>query len=835
MKKLLVYAHYYYPDVASTGQILTDLCEKLVDKYDVTVICTVPSYTGKINKKYKSKKIYFEEINGVHVVRVSVPEFDKKNKISRIKNIYAYYKNAIKATKKLGKFDLVYALSQPPILGGMLGRKGKKITGGKLIYNIQDFNPEQINAVKYSKSKLLTSALMSVDKKSCRESDLVITVGKDMQETLNNRFKNEEVPNNVVINNWIDEKSIYPLKKDNKKIIAFKKKYNLENKFIIMYSGNIGLYYDLENIIKIFKDYKDCKDVAFVFVGEGSIKNKLLEIKKEEKLTNVTFIPYQDKKDLNISLNVADVHLVTNAKGIKGVSVPSKIYGCLATNIPVFGILEKGSEAWNIIEKSKCGILSETGNYEEIKNNLDKVIKDKDKFTKKYSTGRQFLEKNYTKDKSIDKYKKEITKMESNQKENIFYFSDIIFYLATFMIPFENLWFAPSNGWATIAPIIFFVYLLFNLKNIIKKVNFKDIIPIVLVIVGLNVFGLLTNGFNIDRIKSSIITIALGITMYYSFKNYYLKHNSIKSIVRILLISYTISLLVGTIQWIAIRNNFTDIINFFTMFSKRSGYLLVGRVQYTFTEPSFISLHLFGVLLPLFLISKNKKIILLIFLFVILSFLYHCGLRIILDSVIVFIITMFSWILKQRNKIIKILLFLGILLIVVGGLYSTNYRFRKIVDNGIYADGSLASRYFRLEASGYGYLSDPLHFVTGYGIGNSIIPISQGYDKALNNYKSNYMKDVISLSDNNTTNDNATFCLFIRVISEFGFIVFVLLLVKIVIIYKKSNFKYKLPLLLTIFYLYIQFDSYAFYSIWLLLVILVLTCNGGKYVSKVNK
>ena len=155
MKKLLVYAHYYYPDVASTGQILTELCESLVDKFDVTVICTVPSYTGKRDKKYKTKKFYFEEINNVHVVRVSVPEFDKSNKISRIKNIYTYYKNAIKVTKKLGKFDLVYALSQPPILGGLLGRKGKKITGGKLVYNIQDFNPEQINAVKFSKNKLL--------------------------------------------------------------------------------------------------------------------------------------------------------------------------------------------------------------------------------------------------------------------------------------------------------------------------------------------------------------------------------------------------------------------------------------------------------------------------------------------------------------------------------------------------------------------------------------------------------------------------------------------------------------------------------------------------------
>ena len=190
MKKLLVYAHYYYPDVASTGQILTELCEGLTDQYDVTVICTVPSYGGKIEDKYKKQRYYFEEINGVHVVRISVPEFDKANKISRIKNIISYYKNAIKITKKLGHFDLVYTISQPPILGGLLGLKGKKITKGKLIYNIQDFNPEQILAVNYSKSKLITNLLLKIDKKTCRNSDLIITVGKDMQDTLKNRVKN---------------------------------------------------------------------------------------------------------------------------------------------------------------------------------------------------------------------------------------------------------------------------------------------------------------------------------------------------------------------------------------------------------------------------------------------------------------------------------------------------------------------------------------------------------------------------------------------------------------------------------------------------------------------
>ena len=827
MKKLLVYAHYYYPDVASTGQILTELCESLVDQFDVTVICTVPSYTGIIDKKYKTKKFYFEEINGVHVVRVRVPEFNKSNKLSRIKNIYAYYKNAIKVTKKLGKFDLVYALSQPPILGGLLGRKGKKITGGKLVYNIQDFNPEQINAVKFSNNKLITNTLMKMDKKTCRKSDLIITVGKDMKETLKNRFKNKNVPNNVVINNWIDEKEIYPLDKNNKKIIDFKKKYNLENKFIIMYSGNLGLYYDLENIIRLYKDYKDKKDIAFVFVGEGSIKNKLLDIVKEENINNVTFIPYQNKKDLNISLNVADVHLVTNAKGIKGVSVPSKIYGCLATNVPVLGVLEKGSEAWSIIKNSNCGLLSEPGNYKDIKKNLDYIIKNKAKFVKKYSTGRKYLEENLTKEKSIDKYKKEISKIEPKEEKVKTSFSDIIFYIATFMVPFENFCFAPTTGWATIAPIIFFVYLLFNIRKVIKNISFKDVLPVVIIIIGLNVFSLLTNTFNVYRVSNTIFSLGLGITLYYSFKNYYLKHKDVKRIVNILLVSYVISMIVGTIQFIAIKNEMNDIIFFFETVTKRSRYLTDGRVQFAFTEPSFISLHLFGVLLPLYCVCKRKKILVIILLFISLAFLYGSGLRILLDSAVVVLILFICFILKSKHKILYMFVLIMASGLLFGGLYCTNERFKTIVNNGVYSDGSLASRYFRLEASVYGYIEDPLHFTFGYGIGNSITPIYNGYDKAFENYRSPYLKGV-NIKYKNTTEDNLSFCLYIRIISEFGILFFLYLIIKYVRIYWKSDFKYKLPLTLIVAYLYIQFDSYAFYSIWLLLLMLILTSKGGR-------
>lgn len=416
-KKLLVYAHYYYPDVASTGQILKELCEGMKDTFDITVICVVPSYSGVIDEKYKTQRIYKENINGINVIRVRVPKFQKANKVSRIKNLLSYFFNSLLATLKLEKHDYIFTISQPPILGGLLGVLGKWIKGGKLIYNIQDFNPEQTMAVGYSKNKLLLSAVMMVDKFSCKKSDEVIVVGRDMQETLKNRFNNKKVPKNTFINNWIDEKEIYPLDQNHHKIVAFKKKYNLQDKFIIMYSGNIGLYYDLENIIKVIGKFNGIDDVVFVFVGDGTVKNKIENYVKENKLSNVTFIPYQDKADLVYSLNAADIHWVVNAKGIKGVSVPSKLYGVMAAGKPVLGVLDKGSEARLIVDECNCGLCTEPGNYDEIYKKIDFILNNKEEIKKLGINGRSYLERNLTKDVSINKYKNTIVSLDSNSIE----------------------------------------------------------------------------------------------------------------------------------------------------------------------------------------------------------------------------------------------------------------------------------------------------------------------------------------------------------------------------------------------------------------------------------
>ena len=425
-KKLLIYAHYYAPDVASTGQILKELAEGMLDVFDITVICVVPSYGGKIDPEYRRNRFYYEEINGVHVIRVRVPEFDKTNKLSRIRNIAAYAVRAALATFQVKNVDYVFSISQPPILGGLLGVWGKLTRRARFIYNIQDFNPEQVIAVNYTRNPLILKTAMALDKFSCRRADKVIVVGRDMVDTLKRRFQQNKLPRYAFINNWVDEKELYPLPADDPQVTAFRRKYGLENKYVIMYSGNLGLYYDLENLIRVIKEFRkgrtmdgriengpltaDGREVVFAFVGAGSMKRRLKKYKEKHHIDNVIFIPYQKKEELIYSLNAADVHWCVSAKGIKGVSVPSKLYGCLAVQKPVIGVMEPGAEARLIMEEIGCGYVCDPGDYEHVTRHVRWFIEHagSEEVTEMGRRGREYLEKNLTRDVSVGKYVDEI-------------------------------------------------------------------------------------------------------------------------------------------------------------------------------------------------------------------------------------------------------------------------------------------------------------------------------------------------------------------------------------------------------------------------------------------
>lgn len=130
------------------------------------------------------------------------------------------------------------------------------------------------------------------------------------------------------------------------------------------------------------------------------------EFVEDNSIQNVFFLPYQPKEFIKYSLNVADVHLVVNQKGIKGVSVPSKIYGVMAAGKPILGVLEQDSEAQMLIEKSKSGIVVEPQDYKGIIRTIEQFYRMEESSVKEMGlNGRKYLDENLKREISINKYR----------------------------------------------------------------------------------------------------------------------------------------------------------------------------------------------------------------------------------------------------------------------------------------------------------------------------------------------------------------------------------------------------------------------------------------------
>ncbi|MEK6268157.1 MAG: glycosyltransferase family 4 protein [Planococcus sp. (in: firmicutes)] len=403
-RKITFVINYFYPDLAATSQLMTELTKYLQYDFTITVIAAQPGYAGE---NHDSKKLFEEAyVENIKVVRIKLPEVNKNSKISRIKYISSYFLLANLALLKEKGTDVIFTISQPPVLGGLIGTIGKLLKRSRHIYSIHDFNPEQAQAVAYTNNQTVFKIAKAIDKLNCSYADQVLVVGEDMAETLRGRFEGGKVPKHTVISNWTDEDAIVPLEKNEPEIREFLDMHGLQDKFIVMYSGNLGLYYDLENLIQVSKEFVGQPDIVFLFIGEGAVKQRIQTYALENKLENVKFLPYQPKEFLKYSLNAADVHLVVNQKGIKGVSVPSKIYGVMAAGKPVLGVLEQGSEVQRLIFESGAGLVIEPQNYQGVVHAINYLRSlDGDKLKAMGLKGRSYLEKNLTRDTSINKYR----------------------------------------------------------------------------------------------------------------------------------------------------------------------------------------------------------------------------------------------------------------------------------------------------------------------------------------------------------------------------------------------------------------------------------------------
>lgn len=185
-------------------------------------------------------------------------------------------------------------------------------------------------------------------KKVLKNADNVFTLTDGMKSLLEKYSGKGRVE---VVSIWSDNNFLRPVIKSGNPFII---ENGLTDKFVVLYSGNLGSSSGLESLLKVASEVKE-KSIQFVIIGDGIKKNDLQKTAEKLNLSNIIFLPWQDTKALPYSLGSADLAVVSLASSASRRSIPSKLYNFFSVGAPILCIADKDSDLSKTVTKFDAG------------------------------------------------------------------------------------------------------------------------------------------------------------------------------------------------------------------------------------------------------------------------------------------------------------------------------------------------------------------------------------------------------------------------------------------------------------------------------------------------
>jgi len=221
---------------------------------------------------------------------------------------------------------------------------------------------KQSNLIKYWEN---------ANKKMYPKAQHIYTLSYGMKNLLSNYVNEAKIS---VVPIWTDNAFLKPIPKEENEFI---KQNKLENKFIVMYSGNLGFSHDVEIIPEIAKIIT-IPEIEFLIIGGGDKKTLIEQKIKEYQLTNCKLLPWQETKMLPFSLASADLSIVTLGNEASLLSVPSKTFNIMSVGTPLLCIASQKSELAQLVNSNKVGKIFDANQLREINDFILELYKNND-------------------------------------------------------------------------------------------------------------------------------------------------------------------------------------------------------------------------------------------------------------------------------------------------------------------------------------------------------------------------------------------------------------------------------------------------------------------------
>lgn len=324
--KILLYGINFAPELTGIGKYSGEMAAWFADNNKVRVITSPPYYPDwKITSGYANK--FSREIaKNLEIIRCPLYIPSKPSTFKRILHLVSFSISSTFAI--IGSVfwrPQMIILVVPTIFCAPQAILLSFLTRSKLIIHIQDYELDAMIGLSNLKNNFILKIAFYLEKKILNSFNIVSTISDGMiKKALNKGVESEKI---IHFPNWTDMNHFKNVQERSK----YLKSLSIDpNKKIILYSGNMGEKQGLEIVLEVAKDFENKNDLLFLMVGDGAVKNSLIDQQHELEIDNIKFLPLQPYNDLPSLLSAADCHLVVQKFGAADAVLPSKITNIFA-------------------------------------------------------------------------------------------------------------------------------------------------------------------------------------------------------------------------------------------------------------------------------------------------------------------------------------------------------------------------------------------------------------------------------------------------------------------------------------------------------------------------
>jgi len=327
------YRHYY-------------LAKNLIEQgYKVTLVSG--SYSHLFSSPPKiTNNVEKEMIDGIEYLWIKVAKYKSSKSLGRIWNMF-YFAWKLNFLREIPPSHII--VSSPSLFPVKTGVKLAKKFHTKFLFEVRDIWPQTlVELSSLSSSNPLIKLMEYYEKFAYKNADKVISLLPNAKEHFENQGMQPDkfvyLPNGIEI----EEKESVPLSSEMKEKIPI-------DKFIIGYSGTIGIANNLDYLITVAEILKDHNEIHFLILGKGGEKQRLQNHVQKLALKNVTFLDTVSRGSVGSFLQEIDIAFISllPEKLFKfGVS-PNKVFDYMYAKKPILWAIEAGN---NLVEDAKCGV-----------------------------------------------------------------------------------------------------------------------------------------------------------------------------------------------------------------------------------------------------------------------------------------------------------------------------------------------------------------------------------------------------------------------------------------------------------------------------------------------